>query len=88
MAQDIGNGLERMTLLKHPGGKGVPKDMGAIVRNVDAHGPDRAVNDGGKCAGAGKRVIRGSRGKEHLMIRAGSTGMLQVIQKALPHLRG
>lgn len=88
MAQNIGNGLERMTLLEHPGGKGMTKDMGALVGDVDSCGPDATINDGGKRAGAGKRVIRGSRGQKHLMIRAGGAGMLQVIQKALSYLRG
>ena len=42
--EHIGDGLERMSLCEHPGGKAVAEDMRTLACNLDARGPDVVVD--------------------------------------------
>lgn len=46
MPEHIGNGLERMTLLEHSGGKAMPKGMRAVARKLDPRFAQATLNNG------------------------------------------
>ena len=44
VSEHIGDGLERMSLCEHPGGKTVAEDMRALACDLDARDPDVVVD--------------------------------------------
>jgi len=86
MAEQIGNGLQGMTLMEHSGGKAMPKDMGPLAGEFDARSPEMTFHDGRKRVGISQRVIGRPAGQEDMRVGIRGTSMLQVIQQTLTHL--
>jgi len=79
MAEHVGYGLQRMTLMKHAGGKAMSKGMCALTGELEACDAKMTLYDSRKRAGMSQRVIGCPAGQKNMRGGMGRAGVLQVI---------
>ena len=88
MAEYIRDGLQRMPLVEHAGGKAMPEGMCALAEDLDARSPDMTLHNRRRGAGMSQRVIGRAAGQKNVGVGIRGTGVLQVIQQTLTDLDG
>ena len=86
--QHIGDGLERMPLCKHPGGKTVAEDMRALACYLDARDPDVAVDPVRQHTAVLESMVWRAQCHKEVGILAIRAGVLQIVEQTLTYLPG
>ena len=88
VSEHIGDGLERISLCEHPGGKAMAEDMCALACDLDARGPDVMVDPVRQYAAVLEPMVWRAQCHKEVGILTIRAGVLQIVEQTLTYLPG